>query len=115
MSSWYMPDTQPTHDDVAVSAYLPGMQSVQYPSVDPPHAERSPAEQLPHTKQLCWPELGWYCFAAALHGSHFATEVSEYWPLLHLVHVLAPGVSPVLVLEPASHSVHSPTLELVEY
>ena len=47
---------------------------------------------------------------------HAATlDEVEYLPTAHSVHVVAPVLVPVLVIEPAAQSVHDGTVEAVEY
>ena len=47
---------------------------------------------------------------------HDATaEVVEYLPALHSVHVVAPALVPVFVIEPAPQSVHEASLGSIEY
>ena len=47
---------------------------------------------------------------------HDATlDAVEYLPAAHSVHVVAPVLVPVLVIEPGMHSVHDATLEAAEY
>ena len=42
-------------------------------------------------------------------------DAVEYLPASHAEHDVAPGFVPVLVFEPAAHSVHAATLDAVEY
>ena len=52
----------------------------------------------------------------ASQSVHDATsEAVEYLPAPHSVHVLAPALVPMFVIEPAAQSVHDATLEAVEY
>ena len=43
-----------------------------------------------------------------------SAEASEYFPTAHLVQVLAPGSLPVLVIEPAAHTMHAATFDTAE-
>ena len=42
-------------------------------------------------------------------------EAVEYLPAAHAVHVVAPVVLPVFVIEPAAHAMHVATFDAVEY
>ena len=47
---------------------------------------------------------------------HWATfDAVEYLPAPHSVHVVAPVLVPVFVIEPAAQSAHDGTVEAVEY
>ena len=51
-----------------------------------------------------------------MQSVHVATfDAVEYLPTAHAVHVVAPALVPVLVMEPAAQSVHDGTLEAAEY
>ena len=43
------------------------------------------------------------------------SDVVEYLPTLHAVHVVAPLLLPVSVIDPAPHVMHASTFEAVEY
>ena len=48
-----------------------------------------------------------------MHDATF--DVTEYLPVLHLLHELAPAAVPVFVIDPATHPMHSSTFDAVEY
>ena len=101
------------HADVDASTYLPGMQSEQYPSAEPPHACRAPAGQLLQSVHVVWPTEGWKD-PAAHSVQALAAETCDDVPTAHSVQVLAPGSLPVLVTEPAAHTVHAATSDTAE-
>ena len=51
--------------------------------------------------------------AQLIHASMF--DAVEYLPTSHAVHLVAPALVPVLVMEPAVQFVHDTTVEAVEY
>ena len=48
-----------------------------------------------------------------MHAATF--DAIEYLPTAHAVHVVAPALVPVLVMEPAVQPIQTPTLDAVEY
>ena len=42
-------------------------------------------------------------------------DADEYFPATHSVHSVAPGLGPLLVIEPAPHGVHAATFDPLEY
>ena len=51
-----------------------------------------------------------------MQSVHTATfDAVEYLPTAHAVHVVAPALVPVLVIDPSAQSVHEATFEAVEY
>ena len=48
-----------------------------------------------------------------IHAATF--DAVEYLPTAHTVHVMAPALVPVFVIEPASQSEHDATFEAFEY
>ena len=51
-----------------------------------------------------------------MQSVHAATfDAVEYLPTAHAVHVVAPALVPVLVIDPSAQSVHEATFEAVEY
>ena len=61
------------------------------------------------------PPIAAYC--PTLHASHAVTfDATENVPWAHSMHVLAPALAPVLLIEPALHTSHfESTAELTEY
>ena len=61
------------------------------------------------------PPIAAYC--PTLHASHAVTfDAAENLPCAHSMHVLAPELAPVLVIDPALHTAHfESTAELTEY
>ena len=61
------------------------------------------------------PPIAAYC--PTLHASHAVTfDAAENLPCAHSMHVLAPALVPVLVIEPARHRAHFvSTAESAEY
>ena len=55
-------------------------------------------------------------YRPAAQSIHAATlDAVEYLPAPHAVHVVAPLLLPVFVIDPASHAVHASTFDAVEY
>ena len=44
-----------------------------------------------------------------------ALDTAEYFPATHSVQSVAPGLGPLLVIEPAPHGVHDATVDALEY
>ena len=87
---------------------------MQKPSNDFAQDSRSPAGHFAHTTQLVCFDAFWYLLASqSVHDA--AAEVAAYLPTPHSVHVEAPALVPVFVIEPAAHLVHDATFEAVEY
>ena len=87
---------------------------MQKPSKDFAQDSRSPAGHFAHTTQLVCFDAFWYLLASqSVHDA--AAEVAAYLPTPHSVHVEAPALVPVFVIEPAAQLVHDATLEAVEY
>ena len=61
-------------------------------------------EPASHSSHDVLPALREYL--PARQSLHASTADAEYWPAAHAVHVVAPVVLPVFVIQPASHSAH---------
>ena len=70
-------------------------------------------EPASHSSHDVLPALREYL--PARQSLHASTADAEYWPAAHAVHVVAPVVLPVFVIQPASHSAHDESVDALDH
>ena len=67
-------------------------------------------------QSLCWVRLVWLWYVPVEQFVQDATfEAEEYLPAGQTVHVVAPALAPVFVMDPAAQLMQAATFEAVEY
>ena len=102
-ASWNWPAAHGAHAASEDVLYCPATHAVQLTA--PVLLKASVVEPAPQTKHAICPALPWYWPAA--HATHATVDDALLCPAMHAVHIVAPLLAKVFVVDPASHVLHA--------